>query len=462
MKKLCLSIILVFLFITYFPYKVVNATEHQYYTFLLKDEKNFSDIKRLIDNTNGRIIYEVRELGLFQIEASSKTVAQIAQSPLVETYNPSLRLKELETEKNVTVSKKTEERSAWDLQWDMKQITNNGESYKLFSGTKNVTVGIIDSGIDVNHRDLQNNIVTGSKNLVPMGGFQGAEPYETGDPDYLNDNLGHGTHVAGQIAANGIVKGVAPGIGIKSYRIFGKKSSELIWVIKAIVEAAKDNNDVINLSFGEYLVKGAKVIDGKKQTGDLAEIQAYQKAINFAHKKGSAIVAAAGNDALNVKDKIQMTSFLQQKMKKDNVNYIGEILDVPAALSKVITVASVGPSDELSLFSNYGLGFIDIAAPGGDFRLLKENNLDDYNKYGLFKKEQILSTWPDNDYFFTSGNSIASAKVSGALALIIDKYHLKKQPNKSTRFLYKYGVNKRDDTSLYGNGTLNIYKMLSK
>lgn len=57
--------------------------------------------------------------------------------------------------------------------------------------------------------------------------------------------------------------------------------------------------------------------------------------------------------------------------------------------------------------------------------MLKENNLDDYNKYGLFKKEQILSTWPDNDYFFTSGNSIASAKVSGALALIIDKYHLK-------------------------------------
>lgn len=132
----------------------------------------------------------------------------------------------------------------------MKQVTNNGESYKLFSGTKNVTVGIIDSGLDINHLDLKDNVVQGSKNLVPKGGFRGKEIEETGELNLLTDKLGHGTHVAGQIAANGNLKGIAPGIGIKSYRVFGEQNADSLWIIKAIIEAAKDDVDVINISLG--------------------------------------------------------------------------------------------------------------------------------------------------------------------------------------------------------------------
>ncbi|MDQ7863567.1 S8 family serine peptidase [Peribacillus frigoritolerans] len=61
----------------------------------------------------------------------------------------------------------------------------------------------------------------GQKNLVPKGGLRGTEPEETGDINSINDINGHGTMVAGSIAANGEIKGVAPNTGIKAYRVFG-------------------------------------------------------------------------------------------------------------------------------------------------------------------------------------------------------------------------------------------------
>ncbi|MEJ7371217.1 S8 family serine peptidase, partial [Staphylococcus caprae] len=76
----------------------------------------------------------------------------------------------------------------------------------ISEGTHNTTVGIIDSGINKQHPDLKKNIID-SKNFVPKGGINGKETYETGDINQTNDLTGHGTSVAGQIAANGYMKG---------------------------------------------------------------------------------------------------------------------------------------------------------------------------------------------------------------------------------------------------------------
>ncbi len=169
----------------------------------------------------------------------------------------------------------------------MQDVTSNGQSYEAFSGTKNVTVGIIDSGITVTHPDLKANIMEGSKNLVPENGFRGTEPNESGDLNKIQDLTGHGTHVAGQIAANGYIKGVAPEIGVKSYRVFGSKSSDSIWVIKAIVEAANDDVDVINLSLGSYLIKGKTFSSEGSSKEELAEIKGYQKQLNMLKKRAA-------------------------------------------------------------------------------------------------------------------------------------------------------------------------------
>ncbi|MED1612580.1 S8 family serine peptidase [Bacillus paranthracis] len=109
------------------------------------------------------------------------------------------------------------------------------------------------------------------------------------------------------------MKGFAPGIGIKMYRVFGNGAGEAIWVIKAIVEAAKDNVDVINISLGEYLINGIVSSSYGESSEELSEIKAYKKAIKYAKSKGSVIVAAAGNDSLNVTNKQEMNDFFRKK-----------------------------------------------------------------------------------------------------------------------------------------------------
>lgn len=445
------------------PLNSISASEvPQYYTILLDDTEHLTPAKKMLSENNIQVVYSVDEIGLLQVKATTNEIKKIGSNSFVSTYNPSIRF----TEPDDTIKKEAQQASEmnfWGQQWDMKQITHNGESYKIFSGSKNVVVGIIDSGLDLNHPDLKANIVSGSKNFVPKDGFRGEESNETGDISFLNDFLGHGTFTAGQVAANGKIKGVAPEVGVRSYRVFGSKSGEVIWIIKAITEAAKDDVDVINLSLGAYLVNGSMIKEGVKSKEDLAEIKAYKKAINFARNQGSVVVASAGNDALNVRDNSQMNAFYKKKVENENITYKGKILDVPADLPGVVTVSSTGPTGELSNFSNYGKNFIDISAPGGDLRLFKKYGPETWATEGYYMDEQVLSTFPGGGYFFDSGNSIAAPKVSGALALIIDKYHLKDKPNSSVKFLYKYGVNQQSQhRDLFGNGTLDVYRALTQ
>ncbi len=79
-------------------------------------------------------------------------------------------------------------------------------------------------------------------------------------------------------------------------------------------------------------------------------------------------------------------------------------------------------------------------------------------------KELILTTAPGGGYALSVGVSLAAPKVSGALALIIDKNNLKKDPDKAVRYLYKNGVSNDTPTnkSLYGNGLLDVYKAVSQ
>ncbi len=156
-----------------------------------------------------------------------------------------------------------------------------------------------------------------------------------------------------------------------------------------------------------------------------------------------------------------MYSRYKKKMKNNEMEIRGEVLDVPASLPSVVTVGSVGSSNEMSLFLNYGTGFIDIAAPGGDTRLLKQYGDYIWGRDKMYEKEQIISTVPNQRYFYSYGNSMAAPKVSGALALIIDKYRLKDQPNKAINFLYRNGVSDTQNNQL-GHGVLDVYKALSR
>ncbi|CUB14316.1 Major intracellular serine protease precursor [Bacillus cereus] len=461
MKKMKIIVLLVLFFVQFYAFPLEKAyadEEMKYYTILLKDKNDTREFTEQLHLHKGTLVYSVDEVGLVQIKISENNMKQLSSMSLIDTYNPSIRAASSQTTHSVNYSPPSE--SLFNHQWDMKAVTNNGESYTVFSGNKNTVVGIIDSGLDLAHPDLKNNIIQGSMNLVPKGGFRGEEISEDGDQNYLVDKLGHGTHVAGQIAGNGRIKGVAPEIGIRAYRVFGEKSADTSWIIKGIVEAAKDDVDVINLSLGSYLVDGVLFSEDKKLKKGSAEIKAYNKAIQFAKEQGSIVVAAAGNDGLDVRNQAQMREYLTNIYSKDGISFFGEVKDIPADLPDVVTVGSVGPTNQLSIFSNYGDDFIDIVSPGGDYRMLEKYGKDSWVNNRLFMDEQVLSTWPGG-YFYTAGNSIAAPKVSGALALIVDKYKFKNKPDKAVDFLYKYGVDKKYSRNFYGNGVLNIYKVVN-
>ena len=135
-----------------------------------------------------------------------------------------------------------------------------------------VTVGVVDTGVDLRHPDLR---VAGGRNTV-IG--------EDGD-DYGDNGEMHGTHVAGIVAARGTppagARGVAPGVALRSYRVFGKGSGQAssYAIIKAIDAAVDDGCDLVNLSLG-----------GSEPD------EATRAAIEDARQRGALVIAAAGND----------------------------------------------------------------------------------------------------------------------------------------------------------------------
>jgi subtilisin family serine protease len=444
-----------------------NSYEHKdFYTIFLKSTSYNQDFTEYLSTKNIRIVYQVEQIGLYQVETTLETVEGLANEiNWIESYNLSLSMSSNKVKGNKTVNivnAGPEQPIApfWDLQWDMKKTTNNGLSFNITEGSKDTVVGIIDSGVYGEHPDLKGSLLS-SRNFVPKGGFRGEEPNENGDIHLDTDYMGHGTFVAGQITANGLMKGIAPEIGIRSYRVFGSKSAESIWVIDAIIQAALDDVDVINLSLGTFLVKGVKKdTEGLPEADKLAEIKAYKKAVDFARRKGSIVVAAVGNEGLDLSNMGDLKEYWKDNLNNMGTTYNGKLQMIPAQLQNVVTVSSVGPNGEVSIFSNYGKNIVDISAFGGDLRLLNEVGEMRYYTEGIFLQESILSTSPDGTYTFTSGTSIAAPKVSGALALIIENYDLQEKPNKAINHLFTYGTEKGIKEHV-GNGILNIYKALS-
>lgn len=230
-------------------------------------------------------------------------------------------------------------------QWGLAKV--GAEQVWAISRGAGVTVAVIDSGSGP-HPDLDANLLTGI-NLFGGANEQGAADV---------DNQGHGSHVAGIIAAvanNAIgVAGVAPEARILPLRVLGPdgrgRSGD---VVNAIRMAADMGARVINLSLG-----------GEQESAALND------AIVYASDKGSLVVAAAGNDGPTAAPKW------------------------PAAFDQTIAVSFVDQQNQPGAKSQVG-AYIDIAAPGVG----------------------ILST-ALGDYGFSTGSSMAAAYVSGAAALL--------------------------------------------
>lgn len=215
----------------------------------------------------------------------------------------------------------------------------------------------------------------------------GDDPYDITDVDYGNGNPmnrvedeSHGTHVAGIIAAernNGIgVNGVANNVAIMSIRAVPNGDEYDKDIARGIRYAVDNGARIINGSFGKSFSPNAQWV---------------YDAIKYAADNNVLFVHAAGNDGADLDNPINAN------FPNDQVNNGPEIAD------NVITVGALNPkygSELVASYSNYGKINVDIFAPGTD----------------------IYSTYPNNDYEYSPGTSMAAPGVAGVAALVMSQY----------------------------------------
>lgn len=235
-----------------------------------------------------------------------------------------------------------------------------------------VTVAVIDSGVDTTHPDLAPNMWTNADEVPGNGvdddgnGFaddvQGWN-FVANTPNVRDDN-GHGTHVAGIVGARG---GNGIGIAGVAWRV-------RIMPVKVLDAGAVGSAANLALAIRYAVANGAQVIN--LSVSGPGYSRAFDEAVQFASDSGVVVVGAAGNDGRNV-----------------------DVAPVyPAAFQAplLVTVAATAPGGGLSPVSNFGAGAVQVAAPGQD----------------------IVSTAAGGGYERRTGTSMATPHVAGAVVLL--------------------------------------------
>jgi len=296
---------------------------------------------------------ELKEIRALVFEVP-KHVADVLLSKLKQI--PGIRYAEYDVE-----VKALEISSSPDVQWNMKMINITGvwDYYYRYYGSyvfgRGVLVAVLDTGIDYTHPDLRGRVVYCINTL-------GSTTYKGTNLANCMDRNGHGTHVAGIIAAtiNGVgVAGVAPNVSIVAVKVLNDYGTGTVTdIAEGIIEAVKYGARILSMSLGSS-----------------SDSSVLRDATYWAYQQGAILVVAAGNSG-------------DGNPSTNNVNY-------PAKYSWVIAVAAVDSSYRVPSWSSDGPE-VDVAAPGVN----------------------ILSTYPGGRYTYMSGTSMATPHVTGVVAVI--------------------------------------------
>ena len=251
------------------------------------------------------------------------------------------------------------------------------EAWDLTTGSRSVVIGVMDTGTDYTHPDLAANIWT-NPGEVPDNGIDDdgngfvddvhGYDFVNGDGDPIDDN-GHGTHVAGTIAA----------VGNNGQGVTGVNWTGSLMVLKFLDEEGDgySSDAALALNYATLMRStydvNVRLTNNSWGGGDYS--QALFDSIRASGNAGMLFVSAAGNKSSNT----------------DKQPYYPSTYD----LSNILSVAAVDNDDRVALFSNYGPTSVDLAAPGVD----------------------VYSTKPDGEYGLLSGTSMATPHVSGVAAL---------------------------------------------
>jgi len=304
------------------------------------------------------------------------------------------------------------------------------EAWDIYTGSADMVVAVIDTGINYNHIDLQANIWI-NMDEIPANGLDDDGNGYVDDirgwnfPSNNNNPMDdyypayHGTHVAGTIGATG-----NNGQGVVGVN----------WNVKLMAVKAGDSGGGLtaaNIAKGiEYaVINGAKV--SNNSYGGTAYSQTVVNAIQQALSAGQLFVAAAGN--------------YPQFPQRDN----DETPIYPASynLANIVAVLATNHFDNLPTFSHYGKTSVDLGAPGGT------NN-------PAYPSGNILSTQTGNGYQQLYGTSMATPHVAGVAALARGKCPLISYAQLKSRLLSKVDVLASLNNKCVSNGRLNAYKVI--
>ncbi|TSC96056.1 MAG: Peptidase S8 and S53, subtilisin, kexin, sedolisin [Parcubacteria group bacterium Athens1014_10] len=269
------------------------------------------------------------------------------------------------------------------------------QAWDMTRGSEDVVIAVLDSGVDIDHPDLKNNIwvnkgeifndgLDNDKNgyIDDVNGYDFVDNSNNPNPvfssNYTEIGINHGTIISGLIAAQGDngqgIIGVCPKCKIMPLKVLDNQGvGNTGAVIEAINYAIDKRVDVINMSFV-----------GSNYSASLAE------AVKKAYQAGIVLVVASGNDSLTEGDDLFITPSYPICNDGDD-NY-------------VIGVAALDNKGQRAIFSNYGADFIDISAPGSS----------------LYSTLVYSPENKSNEYYggYWSGTSVATALVSGVAGLI--------------------------------------------
>lgn len=308
------------------------------------------------------------------------------------------------------------------------------EAWDITKGSKGVVIGIIDTGVDIDHPDLAANIFTNKKEIPgngideddggayvddvhgwDFGGLDGT-PDNDAREDFSPLNKYHGTHVAG----------IASAVTDNSYGISSIGFNCTILPVKASENDFRDSDGYEEIIFGfegiKYAVdKGAKIISCS--WGGYSYSKFEQEVIDYAVSKGVLVIAAAGND------------------NSSNLFY-------PASYNGVFSVGWTDNDDARNVSSNYGKR-IDVMAPGTG----------------------IYSTWPtisgeNPPFHYAGGSSMSAPLVAGLAGLVISKYPQLTTAQVKERIRAACdNIDQKNPLSydyLLGSGRINTFKAVSE